>query len=142
MLPGFRTFAACVLFLVLKMFAVAFLTPVARARAKARVNAEDAGADERVVEVEPEEVARIQRIQRNDVENIPVFFMVGLLALLARANPNVIVACSLGFTVVRVVHTLCYLRRFSALRSTAWMLGVLSTLVLGGFTAAALARHA
>jgi microsomal prostaglandin-E synthase 1 len=139
MLPGFRTFAACVLFLVLKMFVVAFLTPVARARAKARVNAEDASADERVVEVEPEEVARIQRIQRNDLENIPVFFMVGLLALIARATPRVIIACTLSFTVVRVLHTLCYLRRWSALRTTAWMLGVLSTLVLAGFTAGALA---
>ncbi len=79
MLPGFRTFAACVLLLVLKMFVVAFLTPVARARA------------------------------------------------------------TVGFTVVRVLHTLCYLRRWSALRTTAWMLGALSTLVLGGFTAGALA---
>lgn len=138
--PGFITFAVCSMVLVLKMWAVGVATATARSRSGVRVNSEDAGGGEVMGAAEPEPVARANRAHRNDLENIPSFWVVGLLAVLSQANGTALAACSIVFTAARVMHSFFYLRRVSKLRSVAWSLGVLSTLVLMGFTVAAWVR--
>lgn len=126
--------------LVLKMWAVGLATVAARARAGVRVNPEDDGRGEVIGAVEPEPVARANRAHRNDLENIPSFWVVGLLAGLSHANGVALTVCSIVFTAARVMHSWFYLRRVSAMRSVSWSLGVLSTMVLMGFTIAAWGR--
>lgn len=126
--PGFSVFAISVLVLLLKMFAVTLVTPVVRARAKVKVNPEDSGGE--LMKVEPDAVARIQRVIRNDLENIPMFCIVGLVAVMAGAGPTLLMGSSVGFVLARLLHTSFYLGKRSAPRTASYVLGVLCTLVL------------
>lgn len=125
--PGFSAFAAAVLVLVLKMFAVTLATPVVRARAKVKVNPEDRRGD---LAPEPDPVARMHRVVRNDLENIPMFCIVGLVAVMAGVGPMLLTVCSAIFVVARVMHTLFYLGKQSAPRTATFAVGAITTLVL------------
>jgi len=125
--PGFSVFATSVLLLILKIFAVTLSTPVIRARAKVRVNPED-----RLGELgpEPDAVARMHRVVRNDLENIPTFCVVGIVAVMSGVGPGLLMGCSAVFVAARVLHTLFYLGKQSALRTASFALGAVTTLVL------------
>ena len=91
--PAFRTYALCAAILALKMLFSAFYTGVQRSRHQAFANAEDAktfgrpGATASTDEVP--EVAHALRIQRNDGENIPIFFAIGsVLPIVANMCPR------------------------------------------------------
>ncbi|HEY8209974.1 MAG TPA: MAPEG family protein [Myxococcaceae bacterium] len=127
-IPGFSVFAVSILVLVLKVFAVTLTTPVVRAKAKVKVNPEDSGGE--LAAVEPDAVARMQRVVRNDLENIPLFCAVGAVAVLAGAGGWLLIGCSAAFVVARLLHTAFYLGKQSAPRTASYAVGVLSTLVL------------
>jgi len=125
--PGFTVFAISVLVLLLKMFAVTLSTPVVRARAKVKVNPEDSVGE---LAADPDPVARMQRVVRNDLENIPIFCVVGVVAVMAGAGQWLLMGCSGAFVLARLLHTMFYLGKRSAPRTAAYTLGVLSTLAL------------
>ncbi|MDG2305021.1 MAG: MAPEG family protein [Candidatus Binatia bacterium] len=127
--PAFRTYAVCVAILVIKMIASAVYTASQRSRVKGYVNPEDAlvagGAGVTAAEAEQPDVARALRIQRNDLENIPLFFAIGLVYVLLGASPLGATAYFWLFTVSRILHTLVYIRNMQPARAIFWGIGVL-----------------
>jgi uncharacterized MAPEG superfamily protein len=138
--PAFRTFAICSAILVLKMIGVSFYTATQRRKSSGYSNPEDTSfADEGVTasEVENAGVARALRIHRNDMENIPLFFAIGLVYVLLGASAFGASMYFWGFTICRVLHTITYARGMQPARAILWGLG---TLCLIGMSVGVLTR--
>jgi uncharacterized MAPEG superfamily protein len=127
--PAFRTYALCSSILALKMILSAFYTGSRRNRHQAYVNREDAQtfgkAGVRAGTEEAPEVAHALRIQRNDLENIPAFFAIGLIYVLAGATPRGAAAYFWVFTLARIAHTVVYMQNLQPWRAIAYGVGVL-----------------
>jgi glutathione S-transferase len=126
--PAFQTYALCSAILALKMFASAVYTAATRARVGGYVNPEDTrfgGEGVQAAEFEKPEVAHALRIQRNDLENIPLFWVIGLLYVLGGASPFGMAVYGWTFTLSRVVHTLVYVQHIQPVRALLWLLGSL-----------------
>eukprot|EP01083_Nonionella_stella_P024425 67433_1 len=78
------------------------------------------------------EEQRWQRIVLNDLENVPIGIVMMWLSFFAYGDNTVTSVCAIAFTVGRCLHTLCYVYKLMPWRSIAWLIGVLSTLVLVG----------
>lgn len=130
--PAFRTYAVCSAILVIKMLLVGNYTAIQRMRNKGYVNDEDAkafgGAGTTASAAEQPAVAHALRIQRNDVENIPLFFAIGLIYVLEGASAVGATAYFWTFTIARVAHSLAYMNHLQPWRSIAYTAGFLSTL--------------
>jgi prostaglandin-E synthase 1 len=72
----------------------------------------------------------MHRVVHNDLENIPMFILIGLVAILAGVGPTLLMVCSVGFVLTRLAHTLFYVGKKSAPRTASYALGVLFTLTL------------
>ncbi len=125
---AFQTYALCAAILALKMWGSAVYTAVMRNRSSGYVNPEDAqfgSGDEPAGEVEKPAVAHALRIQRNDLENIPLFWIVGLLYVLTGASAFWAAVYCWTFTISRVLHTIVYVRQMQPARALLWLLGSL-----------------
>ncbi|WP_158502119.1 MAPEG family protein [Vitiosangium sp. GDMCC 1.1324] len=130
-LPGFRLYALCAIVLVIKMQAVGIATARTRARLKVALNAEDAARfGAQLVNAEHPEVERVLRAHRNDLENIPVFLILGFIAVLAGAPPLGLQICLIAFTAARVVHSIAYVKAMQPWRSLSFGIGGLCSLAL------------
>ncbi len=132
--PAFRVYALCVAVLGVKMLASAVYTGKSRQKFGGFINPEDAttfGASGAVAgSVEAPEVAHALRIQRNDLENIPLFFAVGLVYVLSVASlTGALILCGL-FTVARVAHTFAYVNHLQPARAICFGIGAVSTLLM------------
>jgi glutathione S-transferase len=105
--PAFRSYAVCSVILAVKMLLSGSYTTAMRLGNKGFVNDEDAkafgaaGANA----VEQPAVAHALRIQRNDGENIPIFFAIGLIYVLSGASAFGAAAYCWTFTIARLLHT-------------------------------------
>jgi glutathione S-transferase len=73
-----------------------------------------------------EPVERIRRIQMNDLENLPYFFVAGLLYVFSTPDPTVAKWVFYGYVATRLAHFLAYLTaRTHDLRATLWTPGSL-----------------
>jgi len=138
--PAFRTFAICSAILVLKMLGVSFYTATQRRTSGGYTNPEDtAFADEGVIasEVENPAVARALRLHRNDMENIPLFFAIGLIYVLLGASAFGAAVYFWSFTISRVLHSFAYARGMQPARALLWAFG---TLCLIGMSFSVLAQ--
>ncbi len=124
----FRTFALCTALLVLKMLASAMYTAACRFRTRSYVNPEDARTQKAEVAVQDSPaVARALRIQRNDLENIPLFFALGLVYVLGTHPSSRGAAIYLWtFTISRFLHTAVYMAELQPFRALFWGVGVLT----------------
>lgn len=132
--PAFGIYALCAAILGVKMLASAFYTGSRRQKVGGYSNPEDAqrfgGAGVEAKAEEAPEVARALRIQRNDLENIPLFFAIGLIYVLSGASATgVIILCGL-FTVARVIHTFVYVKGIQPARAICFGIGALCTLLM------------
>ena len=124
----FRTFALCTALLVLKMLISAFYTASRRFATRSYATPEDA----RMSQVEftgqsSTAVARALSIQRNDLENIPLFFALGLVYVLAAQPSSRGDAIYLWtFTISRFLHTVVYMAELQPFRAIFWTVGVLT----------------
>jgi microsomal prostaglandin-E synthase 1 len=129
MTPAFRTYALCCAILALKMLFSAVYTGTRRQASQGYINPEDARTfgreDARAAASESPEVAHALRIQRNDIENIPIFFAVGLVYVLAGAPALGAAAYFWTYTIARVAHTIAYIRHIQPLRAICWIVGSL-----------------
>jgi len=130
--PAFRTYALCASILVVKMIFSAIYTGWQRQRHQGYVNAEDArtfgNAGAHAGTQEAPAVAHALRIQRNDLENIPLFFAIGLVYVLAGASPIGAVAYCWTFTLARVAHTIAYTWNLQPWRAIFYGIGTLAIL--------------
>ncbi len=132
--PAFRIYAICSVILGVKMLTSAVYTATRRQKTAGFINPEDVtafaspGTTARVEEAP--EVAHALRIQRNDGENIPLFFAIGLIYVLTGASAfGATVLCSL-FTVARVAHTFAYTYRKQPARAICFATGLVCTLLM------------
>jgi len=126
---AFQVYAACSAILVLKLFAVTIATGVVRTRTKSTPNLEDAPMLGYTVNAqEPPEVQRVHRLHRNDLENIPAFFAIGLIYVLMGASTFAAQAYFISFTVARILHTITYLAHLQPWRTVTFAVGFLSML--------------
>lgn len=92
------------------------------------INPEDLPSKELKIKTGDEEVERVRRAHRNDLENVLPFFVVGLLYLLT--NPGEFLAVNLirAFAVSRIVHSAVYaLCVVPKVRGPAFGVGLLIT---------------
>jgi uncharacterized MAPEG superfamily protein len=122
----FAAFALTVIVLSLKALFLGAATAATRGRLKSFLNAEDAAwLSGTHVDPDPEVVARIGRAHRNDLENLLLFTICGLLYLLA-GGPALagFIYCG-AFLFARILHTIAYLGRGPMLRRNAYTVGFL-----------------
>lgn len=78
-----------------------------------------------------EYVDRSRRIHRNDLENIPAFFAVGLLFVIAGPSSLLANILMYGFVGARLVHTLAYATGQShEVRATLYTIGSVAVIVM------------
>ena len=130
--PAFRTYALCCAVLGLKMLFSAIYTGTRRQRHQGYVNAEDASIfgqpTATAAGAEVPEVAHALRIQRNDLESIPLFFTIGLLYVLMGASAFSAAVYCWTFTLTRVAHTYFYTNHMQPWRAVSFVIGALATL--------------
>ncbi|HDS1695303.1 MULTISPECIES: MAPEG family protein [Pseudomonas] len=124
-----QVYALCVVVLSLKMFLVSCYQGYHRLRFVAFTNPEDAAVFRRVAQaVERPQVIRAAKVWANDLENIPMFFALGGLAVALEAATLPVLWLSTVFTVARVLHTLAYLRGLQPWRTLFYGIGVICLL--------------
>jgi len=122
--PAFRTYALCAAILALKMLLSASYTTIARMRSRGFANPEDARLFGASGPSEPPAVAHALRIQRNDGENIPIFFAVGFLYVLIGASAFGAAVYCWTFTAARILHTIAYMAHLQPWRAIFYGAGV------------------
>lgn len=127
-----KIFALCTVVLFFKMVAVAFGQGLIRKRVNAYTLPEDAaflGKTQPVPQEHPD-MMRINNALRNDLENIPLFLVLGLLYLhLQGWHTGALIYFPL-FTLARCGHSFFYLRGQQPWRSICYGLGLLCNIAL------------
>jgi len=126
MSSALQAYALCVVVLFLKMFLVSCYQGYHRLRFVAFTNPEDAAVFRRIaLAAERPQVIRAAKVWANDLENIPMFFALGGLAVALEAATLPVLWLSVVFTVARVLHTLAYLRGLQPWRTLFYGIGVI-----------------
>ena len=73
---------------------------------------------------------RCRRAHRNDLENIPTFLVLALVAVLVGVPTAGLWICFGAFVVARVAHSIFYLSATQPWRSRSYGIGLLATLGL------------
>ena len=127
--PAFGTYALCTSILAIKLFLSSVYTGLQRQKSQGYANPEDAstfGEDGAVSsDAEAPAVAHALRIQRNDAENFPAFFAVGLVYVLTGASAMGAAVYMWTFTGARILHTIAYARHLQPWRALAFLAGAL-----------------
>jgi len=125
--PAFRTYAFCTAILAFKMLYSAIYTGTRRSQHQGYVNPEDASvfgpAGATAADHETPAVAHALRIQRNDIENIPIFFAVGLVYVLTGASPFGAKFFCWTYTLARIAHTYFYTNQMQPGRAISFVIG-------------------
>ena len=124
--PALRLLAACSALLVLKMMAVGTYTSIVRIRRKKFATPEDYQLQGLTPVAEADEdVERVRRAHRNDLENILPFFALGFFYVLAQPSLAGARICFIGFTAARILHSIFYIRSMQPYRTIVFMVGYL-----------------
>ncbi|XP_028174178.1 microsomal glutathione S-transferase 1-like [Ostrinia furnacalis] len=94
--------------LALKMLVVTLLTSLTRIARGVYANPEDAKAAKGKVKYDDPAVERVRRAHLNDMENIPVFWVLGALYLTTDPVAAWALLLFRAYTVSRIIHTIVY----------------------------------
>lgn len=94
--------------LALKVLVMAPLTARVRYSKKVFANEEDAARAKGVVKFDDPDVERVRRAHLNDLENIPVFWVLGALYLTTGPDAEVATWLFRVYTAGRILHSLVY----------------------------------
>lgn len=133
MSTAFTYWFICVAILWFKMFANSLVQGFYRVRNQHFARPDDAAYFGKGTDVQAEELPIVQRVSaiwRNDLENIPMFLIVGLGFVLADGSAGMALLYFALFSVARIAHTTFYLRPMQPWRTCAYALGVLMTVVV------------
>ena len=129
---AFQTYAICSSILALKMLLSAVYTGVQRQQNQGYINSEDARvfgqSGTAAGATEAPAVSHALRIQRNDGENIPPFFAIGLVYVLTGASAFGAAVYFWTFTIARVIHTVVYVNHLQPWRAMSFGVGALCML--------------
>jgi microsomal prostaglandin-E synthase 1 len=130
----FKIYVFCSAVLSLEMLALGAMTAARRAKVGTYSNPEDVKVSKEGAKfnegIEHPEVARIMRAHRNLLESVPLFFALGLIAVLAGAHPMGVKIALITFTVARVLHAIVYLNGVQPWRTAFFGIGLLSLVAL------------
>lgn len=130
----FKIYVFCSVVLSLEMLALGAMTAARRAKVGTFTNPEDTKVSPDGAKfnegVEHPDVARIMRAHRNLLESIPLFFALGLIAVLTGASPMGVKIALVTFTVARVLHAIAYLNGAQPWRSMFFGIGLLCLVAL------------
>jgi prostaglandin-E synthase 1 len=129
--PQFRLYVICSLILSFLLIFLSGFTGATRGRTKSPPNPEDAklARTERVPEDHPD-VIRVTRAHRNALENIPIFFTLGLIYVLVGAAPMGAQVCFIAFTAGRTLHAVFHLKGIQPWRSISYGIGQFSLVAM------------
>nr|UVC41632.1 glutathione S-transferase 9 [Eriocheir sinensis] len=131
--PAFASFAFYSSILALKMLLMAPLTGYYRMSRGAFANPEDAKKFGTKGTKTDADVERVRRAHQNDLENIPVFFVIASMYLLTQPSTFLATMLFRVFTLARILHTIFYLNE-SSLRPLSFLVGELISIFLAGST--------
>jgi len=139
--PVVRLYVVIYLLLVLKMAVVGTYTSILRLGRKVYATAEDYAFQglARKTTVD-EDVERVRRAHRNDLENILPFFVVGFCYLLTSPSWNAAAIYLIGYLIARIAHSVFYIRSMQPYRTIAFTLGAVLTISMMVHTFVVVAR--
>lgn len=138
--PVFVAYAVAAALMIVKGVAMSWLTVIRMMQENAGFrNPED--AKQTALNPRPHDnqlapndrVERIRRIQQNDLENLPYFFIAGLLYV--ATSPPLLLAQILfyGYVITRLMHFVAYLTgQIHDIRAALWTPGSLAILFMAG----------
>ena len=100
-----QIYAICTVILTVKMLALAIATARVRKRHKLTLVSEDARGAIQLADIDPPDSLRIKRVHLNDIENVPLFLIVGGLALWMGVAALPAIVCFVAFTLARAHST-------------------------------------
>jgi uncharacterized MAPEG superfamily protein len=127
--PAFVAYVVTLIVLCLNMLLLWAYSGAVRGKVKATTNQEDAKGN-KLVEVEPPEVARVLRAHANATASIVPFLLLGLVFVLAGGSLLTAEIVFGVFTVARLAHSFAYLGGKQPWRSIFFGIGGLATLGL------------
>jgi len=131
--PTFEIYAMCSAVLTLKMLAVGHYTGFLRIKVEAFLNPEDAkqfAAGAGFGTSEHPDVDRGLRAHRNDLESTLPFFAMGLIYVLMGASGTFATVLLVGFTALRLLFSVFYLRGMQPFRSFSFIAAELCLVVM------------
>lgn len=130
MAPELKLYAICSAVLTLQMLFLGALTAATRAKHNGYLSPEDGKVSRAnatyVGAAEHPDTARVQRVHRNLLESLPMFFALGGIYLATGAPALGATICFLAFTAARVLHTVVYLKALQPWRTIFYALGSLA----------------
>ncbi|XP_050523776.1 microsomal glutathione S-transferase 1-like [Daktulosphaira vitifoliae] len=111
--PVFECYAFYSSILILKMILMSFLTIIQRMKKKVFISPEDLTlnpikASTGEVLYDDPDIERVRRAHLNDLENIPIFLITGLLFVASRPAEMLAMNLFRLYTLVRIIHTSVY----------------------------------
>jgi uncharacterized MAPEG superfamily protein len=129
--PNVRLLALVDLLLVLKMIALGSYTSFLRLRRRVYAAPEDYALQAATPPAVPDEdIERVRRAHRNDLENILPFFVVSFLYVLTGPSYGAAATYFWGFLVARVLHSIFYIRSAQPHRTIAFTVGAVLMFVM------------
>jgi len=123
----FRAYALWTGITVGKMLIMSPLTSRYRFKNKTFANPEDKFSKNAQVKFGDEDVERVRRAHRNDLENCLPLMTIGLLYVLTEPEPSIAVNVIRAGAVARLVHTVVYLNGWQPLRAISYFVGSAAT---------------
>ncbi|MEQ1571614.1 MAG: MAPEG family protein [Myxococcota bacterium] len=126
--PVFRAYVVSAAVLGMNLVVLANLTAVTRARHDEVVNPEDHRLNPTAAVVYDggnDVTARYRRAHRNALENVPLFLVTGLLLALVGPPPALAYGLFAGFVVLRLLHSVAYLRQLQPWRTVTFAVSAL-----------------
>jgi glutathione S-transferase len=138
--PAFSAYAIAAALMVLKMMGMAWLTVYRMVKVRAGFRSPE---DEKKGPLNPEPVAgqhgpndyvdRIRRIHQNDMENVPLFLVAGLLYVMTQPSATLAMALFGTYVISRLLHFVAYLTaQLHEVRATFWTIGALIVMWMVG----------
>jgi len=124
--PVVRLYGIVSLLLVLKMAVVGSYTSILRIRRRVFATPEDYALQNLPpVGVADEDIERVRRAHRNDLENILPFFLVGWLYTLTGPGMFAARVYFIGYLIARSLHTVFYIRAMQPYRTISFTVAAL-----------------
>jgi uncharacterized MAPEG superfamily protein len=134
-LPAFHAYAGCLVVLVLNLIGLANATALTRAKASEVINPEDQklNKEAKVVFEDGNDItARYRRAHRNALENTPMFMVTALVLTLQGTSATMGAALFGGYAVLRILHSICYVKGIQPFRTISFALGAVIQVVVAG----------
>ncbi|KAL7027805.1 hypothetical protein ACKWTF_005596 [Chironomus riparius] len=127
----FRAYAFWTAITIFKMLFMSVLTGRTRLKNKIFINHEDTVGRNVEIVVNDEDVERIRRAHRNDLENCFPFMIIGFLFVLTNPSSFIGVNCMRIGAISRIIHTIAFLNALQPWRFIGFLGCILVTVYMG-----------